>query len=120
MDTVRYIKLHNYGAFVAQIVIEYRERHTDGKGNVSYGGDWKDWYSQGDRNILQYAERSVDLASDSDIPDGSQVRLHPYVAAGYSDAAVEQYIYQKTSASQAVYQITGTTLINQLKLVSYN
>lgn len=38
MDTVRYIKLHNYGAFVAQIVIEYRERHTDGKGNISYAG----------------------------------------------------------------------------------
>ena len=42
------------------------------------------------------------------------------VAAGYSDAAVEQYIYQKASASQAVYQISGTTLSNQLKLVSYN
>ena len=44
----------------------------------------------------------------------------PMVAAGYSDAAVEQYIYQKASASQAVYQISGTTLSNQLKLVSYN
>lgn len=89
MDTVRYIKLQIYGAFVAQIVIEYRKRHMDGKGNVSHGGEWKDWYSQGDRNILQYAERSVDLVADSDIPDGSQVRLHPYVVACSSDAAVE-------------------------------
>ena len=119
MNTVRYFKLLNDGAFVAQIVIEYKERHTDGEGNVSYDAEWKSWYTPGYRDILQYAERSVDLLTDSNIPDGSQVRLHAYVAAGYSNPSVNQYIYDKTSAAQAVYEISGTTLNNYLKLVSY-
>ncbi len=119
MDKIRYFKLENDGAFVAQIVIEYRERKTDGQGNVSYAGEWKSWYSAGYRDILQYAERSVDLWVDSNIPDGAQVRLHVYVAAGYSNPAVQQYLYDKTAAQEAVYEISGTTLNNYLKLVSY-
>ena len=119
MDKVRYFKLQNDGAFVAQIVIEYKERKTDGQGNVSYAGEWKSWYTPGYRDILQYGERSVDLVKDSNIPDGSQVRLHVYVAAGYSNPSIEQYIYDKTTAEQAVYEISGTTLNNYLKLVSY-
>lgn len=119
MNTVRYFKLSNNGAFVAQIVIEYRERRTDGMGNVSYAAEWKSWYTPGYRDILQYAERCVDLLTDSNIPDGSQVRLHAYVAAGYSNTSVDQYIYDKTSAAQAVYEISGTTLNNYLRRVSY-
>ena len=119
MNTLRYLKLQNDGAFVAQIVIEYRERLTDGQGNVSFAGEWKSWYTPGYRDILQYAERSVDLAKDSNIPNGSQVRLHVYVAAGYSNPSVQQYIYDETSGAQAVYEISGTTLNNYLKLVSY-
>ena len=119
MNTLRYLKLQNDGAFVAQIVMEYRERHTDGQGNVSFAGEWKSWYTAGYRDILQYAERSVDLAKDSNIPNGSQVRLHVYVAAGYSNPSVQQYIYDETSGAQAVYEISGTTLNNYLKLVSY-
>lgn len=119
METVRYFKLENDGAFVAQIVIEYKERHTDGQGNVSYPGEWKSWYSAGYRDILQYGERSVDLATDSNIPLGSQVRLHVYVAAGYSNPAVQQYVFDKAGGEQAVYEISGTTLNNYLKLVSH-
>ncbi len=119
MDKIRYFKLENDGGFVAQIVIEYRERKTDGQGNVSFAGEWKSWYSAGYRDILQYAERSVDLLVDSNIPNGAQVRLHVYVAAGYSNPAVQQYIYDETAAQEAVYEISGTTLNNYLKLVSY-
>ena len=119
MNTLRYLRLQNDGAFVAQIVMEYRERHTDGQGNVSFAGEWKSWYTPGYRDILQYAERSVDLAKDSNIPNGSQVRLHVYVAAGYSNPSVQQYIFDKDSGAQAVYEISGTTLNNYLKLVSY-
>ena len=52
MNTLRYLKLQNDGAFVAQIVIEYRERHTDGQGNISFAGEWKSWYTAGYRDIL--------------------------------------------------------------------
>ncbi len=81
-------------------------------------GAWRDCYSQGDRNILRCAERSVGLVSDADIPDGSRVRLYLSVAAGYSNAAVEQYIFQKVSASLAVYQISGIMPIHPRKLLS--
>ncbi len=119
MKTLRYIKLQNDGAFVAQIVVEYKERKTDGQGNVSFDGQWKSWFTPGYRDILQFGERSVDLLKDSNIPDGAQVRLHVYVAAGYSNPSVEQYIFDKKAAEQAVYEISGTTLNNYLKLVSY-
>ena len=36
MDNVRYFKLENTGAFVAQIVVQYKEKHTDSEGNISY------------------------------------------------------------------------------------
>lgn len=119
MNTLHYLKLQNNGAFVAQIVIEYRERYTDGQGNVSFPAEWKSWFTPGYRDMLQYGERSVDLDKDSNIPDGSQVRLHVFVAAGYSNPSVQQYIFDKTSGAQAVYEISGTTLNNYLKLVSY-
>ncbi len=119
MNTVRYFKLNNGGAFVAQIVIEYRERQMDGKGDISYDTQWKSWFTEGYRDILQYAERTVDLLSDSPIPDGSQVRLHVYVAAGSSDPATQQFIYDKNSPSMANYNISGTTLNNTLTLLYY-
>ncbi len=119
MDTIRYFKLMNQGAFVAQIVIEYKERHTDAQGNVSYDAEWKTWYTEGYRDILQYAERTVDLMMDSPIPDGSQVRLYAYVALGNSLTSTDQYIYQKTSAHMAVYEISGTTLNDDLQRISF-
>ena len=39
MNTLRYLKLQNDGAFVAQIVMEYRERHTDGQGDPCADSD---------------------------------------------------------------------------------
>lgn len=119
MDTIRYFKLMNQGAFVAQIVIEYKERHMDAHGNVSFDAEWKTWFTKGYRDILQYAERTVDLMMDSPIPDGSQVRLYAYVAAGISLTSVDQYMYQKTSAHMAVYEISGTTLNDELRRVSF-
>ena len=119
METVRYFKLMNQGAFVAQIVIEYKERYVDAQGNVSYDAEWKTWYTEGYRDILQYAERTVDLMMDSPIPDGSQVRLYAYVGLGNSLTSTDQYIYQKKSAHMAVYEISGTTLNDELVRVSF-
>ena len=119
MNTVRYFKLLNGGAFVAQIVIEYREKQVDDKGDVSYDAEWKSWFTSGYRDILQFAERTVDLLNDSPIPDGAQVRIHPFVAAGTCDPAAQQFIYDRTSGSMACYSLTGTTLNNSLSLLYY-
>lgn len=117
MNTVRYFKLNNGGAFVAQIVIEYREKQTDNKGDISYEAQWKSWFTDGYRDILQYAERTVDLLHDSPIPDGAQVRIHVYVAAGSCDPAPQQFVYDKNSSAMACYNISGTTLNNELTLL---
>ncbi len=119
MDNVRYFKLKNAGAFVAQIVVQYKEKHTDFQGNVSYDAEWKDWHTDGYRDICAGAERTVDLLNDANIPDGSQVRLKAVVVAGKDRTSDEQYIYQKTASSMATYKISGTTLINSLKRVSF-
>ena len=94
MENIRYIKLKNKGGFVAKITVQYKGKHTDEHGNVSYDAEWKSWHSDGYRDICAAAERTVDL-TDSDIPDGSQVRLKAVIVAGRDHTASEQYIYNK-------------------------
>lgn len=118
MDDMRYMKLKNKGGFVARIEIQYKEKKSDSQGNISYDAEWKSWHSDGYRDICAAAERTVDL-NDSNIPDGSQVRLKAIVKLGSDRVSEEQYIYNKTSSKSAVYEISGTTLINKLKRVSF-
>lgn len=118
MGDIRYITLQNKGAFVARIEVEYKAKHTDKQGNVSYDAKWKSWHSDGYRDICAAAERTVDLTGSS-IPDESQVRLKAIVKLGSDCASNDQYIYNKTSSKSAVYKVGGTTLINSLERVSY-
>lgn len=118
MEDIRYITLKNTGGFVAQIEVQYKEKHTDGKGNISYDTDWKGWHTDGYRDICAAAERTVDL-TDSNIPDGSQVRLKAIVKLGSDRTSNDEYIYNNSSSKAAVYKVSGTTLINSLKRLSY-
>ncbi|MCI8404427.1 MAG: hypothetical protein HFE49_05945 [Clostridia bacterium] len=118
MNDIRYITLQNEGGFVAQIEIQYKRKHTDAHGNISYDAEWKSWHYDGYRDICAASERTIDL-TDSDIPDGSQVRLNAIVKLGSDCTSQEQYIYSRTSPKSAVYKVSGTTLINSLKRVSY-
>ena len=61
MENIRYIKLKNKGGFVAKITVQYKGKHTDEHGNVSYDAEWKSWHSDGYRDICAAAERTVDL-----------------------------------------------------------
>ena len=118
MENIRYIKLKNKGGFVAKITVQYKGKHTDEHGNVSYDAEWKSWHSDGYRDICAAAERTVDL-TDSDIPDGSQVRLKAVIVAGRDHTASEQSIYNKESSKMAFYKVSGTTYINdKLELIS--
>ena len=97
MENIRYIKLKNKGGFVAKITVQYKGKHTDEHGNVSYDAE----------------------LTDSDIPDGSQVRLKAVIVAGRDHTASEQYIYNKESSKMAFYKVSGTTYINdKLELIS--
>lgn len=119
MDNIRYIKLKNTGGFVAQIEVQYKEKKTDSQGNISYAAEWSSWHYDGYRDICAGAERTVDLFLDANIPDGSQVRLKAVVVWGKDHVSEEQYIYQSTCSKMAVYEISGTTLFNNLKRTSF-
>lgn len=119
MDNIRYIKLKNTGGFVAQIEVQYKQKHTDSQGNISYDAEWKNWHYDGYRDICAGAERTVDLLLDANIPEDSQVRLKAVVVWGSDCVSEEQYIYQQSNSQMAVYEISGTTLINKLKRVSF-
>ena len=92
MENIRYIKLKNKGGFVAKITVQYKGKHTDEHGNVSYDAEWKSWHSDGYRDII---------------------------VAGRDHTASEQYIYNKESSKMAFYKVSGTTYINdKLELIS--
>lgn len=119
MDTVRYFKLKNTGAFVARIKVEYKEKHVDSSGNVSYDAEWKGWNPSGYHDICASAERTVDLCNDAKLPEGAVVRLKAIVKLGSDQTSTDQYIYQKTSPNTAAYKIKGTTLNNSLERISF-
>lgn len=119
MDTVRYFKLKNTGAFVARIKVEYKARHADSSGNISYDAEWKSWDPSGYHDICASAERTVDLCKDANLPEGSQVRLKAVVVAGSDKTSSDHYIYQSTSPNTAVYKIKGATFSNSLVLLSF-
>lgn len=131
MDNIRYVKLKNKGAFVAQIHIEYKIPKTDGQGNISYPAEFTEWKSPNYADICAAAERTVDLASDlmvpagdkgagnAQLPDGTVVKLKVRVPGGYTREASEQYLFQKDSGKMASYEIGGTTLTSKLRLLAY-
>lgn len=110
MDTIRYFKLQNAGGFVARINVTYR---LDGEGN------WRKWKPSGYADICLGAERTQDL-KELGIPNGTHVRLIAFVALGKDNHAKEEYVFSSGDGKTASYKISGTTLINDLKLLSCN
>lgn len=107
MENVRYFKLHNNGAFVARMKVEYREKRVDDKGNVSYPGEWHTWEPSGYHDICAAEERSIDLRNDAHISDGAQVRLYVTVVLGKDRVSSEQYIYSDRSPSMESIRLRG-------------
>lgn len=109
MNTVRYLKLHNSGGFVARLYVDHRGVNEE---------SWSLWEPSDYADICAGAERTVDLL-DTGIEDGAHVRLFAFVAGGVDKTAAEEYIFDVCASSTAVYKISGTTLINSLSLQSY-
>lgn len=119
MDEIRYIKLHNSGAFVARIHVLYKAPKDDGKGNISYPGEFSEWTNPGYADICAAAERTLDLQTDVNMADGAVVKLKAIIPLSTSHEASEQYIFHKTSGKMASYDIGGTVFSSHLKLKSY-
>lgn len=58
--------------------------------------------------------------NETGIPNGVIVTLNAYVVLGSGKTAAESFTYDENCGMMAVYEISGTTLINELKLKHYN
>lgn len=113
MDKIRHFKLHNSGAFVAHMIIEWTG--YDAQGDEKRGR----YEPKGYHDICAAAERTIDI-KDTDIPNGAIVTLHADVVAEKGKTAGESFTYDENCGNIAEYDISGTTLINKLKLKKYN
>ena len=99
---VRYIKLKNTSASVAQMRIKYV--HDTGSGEFK-----PDSY----HDVLVKGERTIDL-TETGIPNGAIINLKVIVVGGRDNEAAEKLKFDETNADTATYEIYGTTGHNSL------
>jgi len=98
-----FISLKNKGGFVARLEFEYFDK---------YKFDWIRANGTGD---ITLGNSKTASPGDYGVPEGSIVRLHATVVAGYDKVSNEAFTYKKSNGSTANYTISGTTLSNSLK-----
>lgn len=104
MQKIGKMSLKNSGGFVARI--QYSYLNDDGEKQLS---------SQGKDITLGFSQ-TVD-PGDLGVPDGSTVYMHAFVVWGTDNEARRAFVYAKGNVSCANYNISGTTLSNDLGLV---
>ncbi len=98
------MSLKNSGGFVTRIQVSYLD--DDGEKKLSR--------QTGD--ITLGRTETVDPA-DLGVPDGSMVYMHAFVVWGTDNEAKRAFLYEKGNTVCAHYNISGTTLSNDLGLV---
>jgi len=99
------MSLKNSGGFVAKIQICY----IDSNGEKQLTG------KSGDIPLGQ--TKTVD-PGDMNVPDGATVYMYAFVVWGKDNQATQAFVYQKNNTSTASYDISGTTLNNDLGLIT--
>jgi hypothetical protein len=107
MQHVGSVSLKNSGGFVARIQFSY----LDEDGNKQLTGQ------SGDIPLGQ--TQNVD-PGDLGVPDGSWIYLHVFVVWGTDNEAKRAFVYEKGESTTARYNISGTTLANDLGLIDVN
>jgi len=98
------MSLKNSGGFVARVQFSYL--NDDGEKQLS---------SQSGDVTLGFT-KTVDPAELS-VPNGSTVYMHVFVVWGTDNEARRAFIYEKGNPTTAHYNISGTTLSNDLGLI---
>jgi hypothetical protein len=98
------MSLKNSGGFVARIQFSY----MDDNGEKKLTGQTGD--------VLLGQTSTVDPGSLG-VPIGSMVYMHAFVVWGTDNEARRAFVYEKGNVSVANYNISGTTLNNDLGLV---
>jgi hypothetical protein len=100
------MSLKNQGGFVCRIKFTW----LDDNGEKQVTGD-----CSGD--ITLGFTKTAD-PGDCGVPDGSVVSLYAFVVWGRDNEARQFFLYEQGNPKTANYNISGTTLDNQLGLVS--
>ncbi len=103
MQKIGKMSLKNSGGFVARVQYSY----MDDDGN-------KQLTKQGSDITLGFTD-TVD-PGDLGVPDGSMVYMHVFVVWGTDNEAKRAFLYEKGNVLVAHYNISGTTLNNDLGL----
>jgi len=101
------MSLKNSGGFVARIQFSY----LDDNGEKKLTGQTGD--------VLLGQSMTVD-PGDLKVPDGSMVYMHAFVVWGTDNEARRAFLYQKGNTMSANYNISGTTLNNDMGLTDIN
>lgn len=98
------MSLKNSGGFVARIQFGYMDENGEKKLTGQTG------------DVLLGQTKTVDPGSLG-VPDGSMVYMYAFVVWGRDNEAHRAFVYEKGNVSVAHYNISGTTLSNDLGLV---
>ncbi len=98
------MSLKNSGGFVARIQFSYLD--DDGEKKLTKQSD----------DITLGFTKTVD-PGELGVPDGSMVYMHVFVVWGTDNEAKRAFLYEKGNTTTAHYNISGTTLNNDLGLV---
>ncbi len=104
MQKIGKMSLKNSGGFVTRIQYSYMD--DDGNKQLS---------KQGGDITLGFSD-TIDPATLG-VPDGVLVYMHAFVVWGTDNEAKRAFIYEKGNVSVANYNISGTTLNNDLGLI---
>ena len=96
--------LKNQGGFVARIMFSY----LDDNGEKQLSGHTGD--------ITLGFSKTAD-PGDLGVPDGSVVSMYAFVVWGKDNEAKRVFLYEKGNPGTANYNISGTTLDNELGLI---
>lgn len=91
------------GGFVARIQFSY----LDDNGNKKLTGQTGD---------IPLGQSKTSDPGEMGVPDGSMVYMHVFVVWGHDNEASRAFLYEKGNVSVANYNISGTTLSNDLGL----
>lgn len=103
-NEIKSFTLHNSGAFVARMQINWIDPASGNKGTYEPSGY---------HDICVGAERTINIA-ETDIPDGALVCLKAIVVLGSDKDANHYFLYKSDASATASYTISGTTLMNHL------
>jgi hypothetical protein len=98
------MSLKNSGGLVIRIQFSYLDDEGEKKLSKQTG------------DITLGRTETVDPA-DLGVPDGSMVYMHAFVVWGTDNEAKRAFTYEKGNTTTAHYNISGTTLSNDLGLV---